>query len=139
MRMSILVAIALGAGCVDAPDEPAVSTTEQALSVTRTQISGDVYRYEYVVRVGNTPNAQLHINRVVRERAPWQPRRSATSVMMLHGDFATFASNFAPGPQGLAPWLAERNVDVWGVDRRWAHAADDISDFAGMGLDQELS
>jgi pimeloyl-ACP methyl ester carboxylesterase len=117
-----------------------VSATEQALSVTRTQIAGDVYHYEYVVRVGSTPNAQLHVHRVVRERAPWVARHSRDAVMMLHGDFATFTTNFAPSASGVAPWLAARGVDVWGVDRRWAHtpADGDTSDFDGMGLDQEL-
>ncbi|NVB81711.1 MAG: hypothetical protein HOV81_25170 [Kofleriaceae bacterium] len=67
--------------------------------------------------------------------------------MLMHGDFATFVTNFAPTlgdpaspASGLAPFLASRGVDVWGVDRRWTlPAADgDVSDFAAMGVAQEL-
>jgi hypothetical protein len=67
--------------------------------------------------------------------------------MALHGDFSTFATNFAPTlgdpaspAPGLAPYLAARNIDVWGVDRRWTlpGATGDISDFATMGVAQEI-
>jgi hypothetical protein len=67
--------------------------------------------------------------------------------MLLHGDFARFGTNFAPRggdilDGGMARWLAERDIDVWGVDRRWTLAPEegaDLSDFDAMGLSQELS
>lgn len=133
-----ILALALVAGCTTEP-EVTVSASADALtsSVTRELVSGDIYHYTFTVRVGSTPNARLRIHRVVRERAPWQPRRTTGAAMVMHGDFASFASNFMPG---LAPWLAARDIDVWGLDRRWASvAADgDVSDFDAMSLDQEL-
>src|SRR6185369_14294748 len=88
------------------------------------------------------------VHRVVRERAPGVPRSSGDAVMLLHGDFATFASNFAPrvgspssSAPGLAAFLAERNIDVWGFDRRWTHApaeGADLSDFGEMSFSSEL-
>ncbi len=140
-------------------DEP-VATTSAALTaesgpvleVSRAVISGDVFRYTFILRVGDSPNARLHITRVVRERAPFLPRATTSAVMMLHGDFATFNSNFAPtvgapagsaAPEGgLGVYLAKRDIDVWGVDRRWTNAnveASATSDFAGMTFAQELS
>ncbi len=146
---SIACAVALSA-CVADPqpelNDPAVTVTTQELavaSVTRDHVAGDVYHYDYALRVGAGPNAKLHVHRVVRERAPWIPRRTTNAVMMLHGDFATFTTNFAPSATGggISAWLAERGVDVWGADRRWTTApetAADLSDFAAMGIDQEL-
>jgi pimeloyl-ACP methyl ester carboxylesterase len=67
--------------------------------------------------------------------------------MLVHGDFATFVTNFAPTlgnpaspAPGLAPYLAAQNIDVWGLDRRWTLPAPDgdVSDFAGMTAAQDL-
>jgi hypothetical protein len=67
--------------------------------------------------------------------------------MMLHGDFATFVTNFLPAAgdpaspvSGLAAYLASRDVDVWGLDRRWTlpDAGGDTSDFGAMGVVEEL-
>lgn len=151
MTRNILLASALAvAGCaldqepqVD-PSESGLSTTIQDLSIvnaTREQVAGDVYHYTYVLRVGDTANAQIAIHRIVRERAPWRARPTRDAVMFTHGDFASFATNFVPSADGLAPWLAGRNIDVWGFDRRWAvvpRDAGDLSDFDGMSLEQSL-
>lgn len=132
------------------PEVELAATTQElgGLRVTREHIAGDVFHYGFFVPVGDGPNAVLHIHRVVRERAPWLPRPSTGAIMLMHGDFATFATNFAPvlgdppsSAAGMATWLAERDIDVWGVDRRWTQAPEtgaDVSDFAAMGLDQEL-
>jgi len=110
------------------------------LDITREPVAGDVSHYEITLDVGDTPNAQLHVHRVVRELAPWLPRPSHAAAMLLHGDFSSFRSNFLPEGGGLAGDLASRGIDVWGVDRRWAHtpADGDVSDFGAMGLAQEL-
>ncbi|HSS02856.1 MAG TPA: hypothetical protein VLM79_37600 [Kofleriaceae bacterium] len=147
----LFLAAAMLAACTDPPPDVALATTVQALGsveVTREPITGDVFHYSFILRVGDGPNARVRVDRVVRERAPWLPRRTTAAVMMLHGDFATFASNFAPAvgnppssATGLATWLAERDIDVWGTDRRSTLAPEigaDLSDFDAMSLDQEL-
>jgi hypothetical protein len=139
-------------GCTDGDQDADLEVTEappQALgapvSLRRDHVAGDVYHYELVVPVGTGPNARLRLHRVVREAAPWVPRPTAGAAMLLHGDFSTFVTSFAPtlgGPPspagGLAPYLAARGLDVWGVDRRWTLAGDDVSDLGGMGVAQEL-
>jgi pimeloyl-ACP methyl ester carboxylesterase len=42
--------------------------------------------------------------------------------------------------KGLAPYLAGRGIDVWGVDRRWTLPGtdDDVTDFGTMGVAQEI-
>src|SRR4051794_36653395 len=96
---------------------------EAPLGATRQPLGGDVFLYQFLVRVGHAPNAVLRVSRVVRETRPWAPRPTHHAVMLLHGDFATFVTNFAPTAgtpaspaPGLAPYLARAGVDVWGVD-----------------------
>jgi hypothetical protein len=151
MHRFLFAAVLLAACQSEAPPDVALAAAAEELGgvrVTRDHIAGDVFHYGFTVRVGDGPNALLRVHRVVRERAPWLPRRTTGAVMMLHGDFATFATNFAPvlgdppsPATGIATWLAERNIDVWGVDRRWTVAPEtgaELSDFDAMGLDQEL-
>lgn len=125
-------------------------TAASVVSLTREVVTGDVAHYTIVLRVGDTPSAEVAIHRVVRERSPWVPKKAASAILLLHGDFATFSSNFlspgeAPAGQashGLSAYLAEQGIDVWGADRRWTRApldAADLSDFAGMGLSQAIS
>ena len=143
MHRSFFAATALLVACHagdPAEDELAVSVQELGSdAITRTHVAGDVYHYQFVLPVGDGPNARLAIHRVVRERLPWIPRHTTAEVMLMHGDFASFTTNFAP----MAAWLAERDVDVWGFDRRWTQAPagatlDQLADFAEMGIDQQL-
>lgn len=115
--------------------------------VTRERVTADIYHYQFDIPVGMTPNARVRIHRIVREQAPWRPRPSAHALMLLHGDFASFVTNFVPplgqppSPSpGLAPYLAARDIDVWGADRRWTLPATDgdVSDLGDMGVAQEL-
>ena len=149
------VVLLLVAGCTSpAPSESTtISTTAlDSLQVaalpafTRQHIVDDIYHYQLDVRVGSTPNAIVRVHRVVRV-ANGLPRPSSHAVMLLHGDFANFVTNFAPtlgtpasSAPGLAPYLAARNLDVWGVDRRWTLPGTDgdISDLGGMSVAQEL-
>lgn len=113
----------------------------------REHITGDVWHYRLMLELADEPNARIGLHRVVRERAPFRPRRTVAPAMLLHGDFSSFSTNFAPSladaaaPHGMAVGLAERGIDVWGIDRRWALAAPaaDLSDFGQQGLEQTLS
>jgi hypothetical protein len=132
--------ILLAPGCLDTAGNPAVAASDQAvdLQLTREHVTGDIFHYTVTLPVGTTPNAQLRIHRIVRELAPWRPRPTANAAMLLHGDFATFVTNFAPSLGD--PILAAHDIDVWGVDRRWTipTAPDaDVFDFAAMGVVQD--
>ncbi|MEJ7599490.1 MAG: hypothetical protein WKG01_16400 [Kofleriaceae bacterium] len=133
---------ALLAACITDPTpapDPETATRELAATAafSRAHVTGDIYHYELVLPVGDGPNAALRIHRVVREIAPYIPRATRGGAMLLHGDFSTFESSFLPG---LASYLASRELDVWGLDRRWTipGADDDISDLATMGVAQEI-
>jgi hypothetical protein len=134
---------------VDAPIDTRMQDIAGAhASIRRDALGADLAHYQIDVRIGTAPNAVLRLHRVVRELAPWQPRPTARGALLLHGDFSTFVTNFLPqlgepaSPvRGLAPYLADRDIDVWGLDRRWTlPAADgDVSDFGDIGVAQELA
>jgi len=141
MLRSLAPCLALACALVPAcaADEPEVTSTaaqDVSLGFHREHVTGDIYHYTLVLPVGKTANAAIKLHRMVRELAPFVPRPTTHAAMLLHGDFADFDSIFAPG---LAPYLAAHDTDVWGMDRRWTLATDDISDFATMSVAQELA
>jgi hypothetical protein len=140
------------AGCVagesgPAPTETSTTQAVSTVSFRREHVVADIYHYEARIPVGTSPNAALRVHRVVRELGPYVPRPTSHAAMLLHGDFSTFITNFAPTlgdpaspASGLAPYLAAHDIDVWGLDRRWTLPGEtgDISDFGTMGLSQDL-
>lgn len=133
----------------EAVDAASADAALTVVNVDREPVSGDVAHYTVVVRLGDAPSAEIAVHCVVRESAPWIPQPAASAVMLLHGDYATFPSNFLPQPtgpegpasHGLAGYLADHGIEVWGVDRRWTRTpadATDFSDYATMGLAEEL-
>ncbi|WP_224372175.1 hypothetical protein [Hyalangium versicolor] len=148
------LAISVFVACTSAfASPPPLTEAEQLASVRapfaakREHVTADIYHYQFDIRVGSAPNAVVRIHRVVRERLPWWPKPTSHAVMLLHGDFANFVTNFAPtlgtpasSAPGLAPYLAAHGIDAWGVDRRWTLPATDgdISDLGEMGVEQEL-
>jgi len=147
-----LCAALLLAACAAPEEDPAgiassVSELGLVSDVTREHVVDDVYHYSFILRVGDAPNARLRLHRVVRERDAWRPRPTYAAAMLVHGDFASFVSNFVPSEatpgatDGLATHLAKRGVDVWGMDRRWGlvpAGPADVSDFPEMGFAQEV-
>lgn len=122
----------------------------EVLELKREHVVGDIYHYHFLLAVGNTPNGHIRVHRIVREEVPWRARAKAKSILLTHGDFASFTTNFAPSlmstaaapEHGLAVYLAKRDIDVWGLDRRWTTVPKegaDFSDFADMGVVQVMS
>jgi predicted esterase len=151
-RLAFMVVVLATCASAAASPHPLVEAEQLAsvgspFAVTREHVTADIYHYQFDIRVGSTPNARVRVHRVVRELAPWRPRPAAHAVMLLHGDFANFVTNFVPtrgnpasSVSGLAPYLVARGIDAWGVDRRWTLplADGDISDLGEMGVAQEL-
>ncbi|WNG18342.1 alpha/beta hydrolase family protein [Cystobacter fuscus] len=151
-RLGLAAAVLIA--CAPALASPPALTEAQQLAsvstpfaVSREHITDDLYHYQFDLRVGSTPNARVRIHRVVRELSPWRPRPTSQAVMLLHGDFANFITNFVPSlghpassAPGLAPYLASRGIDAWGVDRRWTLPTTDgdISDLGEMGIHQAI-
>ncbi len=117
--------------------------------IERTPLAGDVAHYRFDLRVGAGEHDVIRMHRVVRERAPWLPARAGRGAFLVHGDGWGFEPTFLPGvsapdlpdDRGFAVFLAERGLDVWGVDFRWVRVPGetaDLSFMAGWGLATQL-
>jgi len=114
----------------------------------RRVIEGDIAHYWFTVRIGSGPYDRIGIHRVVKELAPNRPIKTAKALFYQHGDAKDFVGMMLPGlnspstPRGfgMAAYLAENKVDVWGIDQAWNLVPDNVSDYsfmAGWGLDKQ--
>jgi pimeloyl-ACP methyl ester carboxylesterase len=101
-------------------------------SPDRRHLVDDIYEYTLVLKVGPGEFDTIGIHRVVRERWPYCPIKSSRAIMMLHGDNSDFRSAFlmstqsneVPIEHSLAIYLAQSDIDVWGIDLRWTFVPD---------------
>ncbi len=128
------------------PDETiAVETYEKAVSmlahsveavpilfsIDRTRLIDDIYKYSFIFKVGSGDFDKIGVYRVVKEKQS-VPIKAKDAVMLLHGDTSDFDSAFLMSTMSdkvsayhsLGIYLAQNNVDVWGVDRRWTFVPD---------------
>ncbi|WNG33108.1 hypothetical protein F0U61_05365 [Archangium violaceum] len=107
----------------------------------REQVTGDIAHYSIRLQVG--PNAArdvVTLHRVVKEKFPWVPKKSRESLFMVHGDAWDFRGAFmtstltkaVAADHSIAVYLAERGVDVWGIDLRWTQVPLETQDFSFM-------
>ncbi|OEU69959.1 MAG: hypothetical protein BA864_13325 [Desulfuromonadales bacterium C00003093] len=102
------------------------------VSLDRRRLVDDVYEYTLVLKVGRGEFDKIGIHRVIREGWSRFPIRAPRGIMMIHGDTCDFRSGFLMSTQSnevstehsLAIYLAQRNIDVWGIDLRWTFVPD---------------
>lgn len=108
--------------------------------VDRLHVTADIYHYMYFLKVGQHPWNKIGIHRVVKERRCRRPIRAKQNIFLQHGDAKDFEGMFLPGTRshnmpndfGIAVYLAENEIDVWGIDQAWALVPADVSDFSFM-------
>ena len=110
------------------------------LEFEREVIVEDVAHYSAQIQVGPGEYDRIGLHRVVRERYPGRPIKTHQNVFLQHGDLKDFEGMFIPGQYspnlpddfGLAVYLAQRDVDVWGIDQNWNLVPAEETDFAFM-------
>ncbi len=118
-------------------------------SFQREVIASNVVHYSAIVRTGPGPYDHIGIHRVVKEMRPFRPIRTAKALFLLHGDLKDFEGMWLPGqfstnlPDdfGLAAYLAQEGVDVWGITQGWNFVPGDMTDYsfyADWGLQKEM-
>jgi hypothetical protein len=101
--------------------------------VTREQLTDDVAHYQVLLSVGDGPFDVIPIHRVVRERTPGVPADAMKTFFFLHGSGARFlGAAVNGGASRIGLYLAERDVDVWGMDTRWTRVPQTYSDVGFM-------
>lgn len=115
----------------------------------RLPVVDDVVHYRFKVRVGPGAFDVIRMHRVVKERRPFVPVSTRLSLFALHGCCAGFEGSFManiltgqrPPKHAMPVYLAQRGVDVWGVDLGWILTPRETTDFSGFadwGFDKEV-
>ncbi len=100
----------------------------------------DIAYYKFVVSVGPGRHDKIAIHRVVREVHPYQPAHFSEAVMFFSGEPTYFATLYIeplidrtiPRDHSIAIFLAKNDIDVWGMDYRWALVPEETTDFRFM-------
>lgn len=117
-------------------------------AASRRQLTPKVAEYSFRLRTGPGELDRIGLHRVVRETAPFRPAPTGPALMMAHGDVWGFDAAFlasvdspvVPDDRALPIFLAQKGVDVWGIDFGWTlvpASTDDFSAFAGWGLERD--
>src|SRR5262245_30499173 len=107
-------------------------------TLQRQVVTGNIVHYSATVKVGPGQYERIGIHRVVQENSPWSPKPTVEAILLGHGDALNFKAAFFMGPDGgtaassFATYLAANDVDVWGIDYRWAMVPPDVVDHAFM-------
>lgn len=110
------------------------------LNSQRQVLVDNIAYYQFVVSVGPGQYDKIRIHRVVKERAPYQPLNLLQAVMFFPGEPTYFATlyieplidNKIARDRSIAVYLAQHNIDVWGMDYRWALVPEDTTNFTFM-------
>ncbi len=120
--------------------------------IDRLHVAADIYHYVWVMKMGPHPWDRVGIHRVIKERSErhrCRPIRTDKNIFLQHGDCKDFEGMFLPGTRspnmpndfGFAVYLAENEVDVWGIDQAWALVPDvgDRSFMMGWGMQKHVN
>lgn len=99
---------------------PRLRSACEMIQPARRILAGNIAEYSFLLPVGKGQYDVIGIHRVVKERSPWRPVRTAKALLMAHGDIWNFRAAFLADPQrGLPVFLARNGIDVWGIDFGW--------------------
>lgn len=104
------------------------------IALDRESITEEIAHYTAVLQIGDGAFDAITLHRIVREHRPGIPDRVDRTFFFLHGSGNQFLYSMlnAHKTDGLGLYLAERNVDVWGLDLRWVRVPRSQTDFAFM-------
>jgi pimeloyl-ACP methyl ester carboxylesterase len=119
--------VAAIAACIDRGVEASCRVED----ISREELPGDLAHYRVLLKVGAGPYDAIAIHRLVRERHPGVPVHTNGSFFFLHGSSGHFTLSI-DNDASLLGYLAQWNVDVWGIDLRWVRVPREQTDFAFM-------
>jgi hypothetical protein len=117
-------------------------------SMERMDLGGGIAHYIIHLPLGPGTYDVVRLHRVVKEEEAYQPVRTMGNVFMVHGAVQDFEDIFLVGGAGeinggtSSPYyLAEKGIDVWGLDLAWNLVPLECEDFAfmeGWGVDHDI-
>jgi hypothetical protein len=123
-------------------DTPAAAAAHALPGAERRALTAGVAEYSFRVRVGDGPYDEIGIHRVVKESAPNVPAHSSAALFLAPGDIWNFRAAFLTGGHPLPVFLAENDIDVWGIDYRWTSLPGNLAETSFMqswGLEQDAA
>ena len=110
------------------------------ISVEREEVAPGIAHYSYKLKIGEGDYDVIGLHRVVKETRPYKPIKTCKNVFLQHGDGVGFEGIFlfgtmapsVPGDQAIAIYLAQNEIDVWGIDQNWILVPQDVTDFSFM-------
>ena len=106
----------------------------------RQTVAPGIVHYAWRIKTGRGLYDAIGLHRVVRESAPYRPRRTDLNFFFQHGCCKNFVGMMLPGLTspataddfGMAVYLARHGVDVWGIDQAWTLVPEGIPDVSFM-------
>ena len=110
------------------------------LDYSRTVLTGNIAHYKWHIRVGQGEYDVIGLHRVVRESRPGRPITTHANLFLQHGDYKSFEGCYLPGlvsprlpdDNGFAVYLAQNDIDVWGIDQAWCLVPAEETDLSFM-------
>ena len=110
------------------------------IDIEREEIVPGIAHYSYMLRIGEGDYDFIKLHRVVKEKRPYRPIATCKSVFCQHGDGVGFEGVFLYGSvapsvsddHAIAVYLAQSDVDVWGIDQNWILVPVEVTDFSFM-------
>lgn len=121
--------------------EPADKRGPQYLrNYQREMLVGDIAHYWWDIPIGSGQYDVVRLHRVVKEQRPNRPIHTKKTLFGLHGTPGHFEVMYlsgsvipsAPDDQSIAVYLAQNDVDVWGIDQAYTLLPQEIIDFSFM-------
>jgi hypothetical protein len=119
------------------------------IDIEREEIAPGIAHYSYKIMVGEGEYDMIGLHRVVMETRPYKPIMTCKNVFLQHGDGVGFEGAFlygtvapsVPNDQAFATYLAQNEIDVWGIDQNWILVPQGVTDFsfmAGWGMQNQI-
>jgi len=120
------------------------------VGITREELTDGIAHYTLTLSVGEGEYDRINVHRVVKEITPGLAEPTVHNLFMIHGDLWGFESAFmvsslseaVPVEQAMPIYLAQNDVDVWGIDLRFNNIPAGLMNYdfmAEQGIDTMMS
>jgi hypothetical protein len=139
----LLIANGQGTGAKGAFPPGTITHSDRAV------LGGNIAHYRFDVVVGPAKFDVIRLHRVVKEAQPFHPARTVNDVFLLPGSpnffeaifMAPLISQVPAWDRSIAVFLAENNIDVWGMDYAWALVpakTTNLDFMKGWGMEKDI-
>ncbi len=127
-------------------DDLEASATQRSSRFAKERMAGGVVHYGLDIKVGSGDEEIVRLHRVVKEQRNGKTGPTHASVFMIHGAGQNFNDIFLHSDIGYAEsscpvYLANNNIDVWGIDLGWTRIPAETTDFSFLenwGVDRDI-